>query len=54
MFECHIMAEKHLNFLEDCLPELLEDVPLEVKRRIWFQHRGAPLFFARYVRHFFK
>lgn len=29
-------------FLREVLPGLLEDVPLETRRRMWFQHDGAP------------
>ena len=29
-------------FLEDVLPRLLEDVPLDIHRTIWYQHDGAP------------
>ena len=29
-------------FLPDILPQLLEDIPLNIRERIWFQHDGAP------------
>ena len=37
-------------FLQRVLPELLEDVPLAVRERIWIQHDGAPPHFSVDVR----
>ena len=37
-------------FLHDVLPELLENVPLAGRQRIWFQHDGAPAHFDRGAR----
>lgn len=39
-------------FLCDVLPELLENVPLAVRQRLWFQHDGAPPHFALNVRQY--
>lgn len=36
----------YLMFLQEVLPELLEDLPLADRRTIWFQHDGAPAYFA--------
>jgi hypothetical protein len=47
-----LTAENCLNFLEDCLPELLEDVLVEVRQSMRFQHNGASAHFARCVRQF--
>jgi hypothetical protein len=33
-------------FLQEVLPVLLEDVPLAVRRDMWFQHDGAPAHFS--------
>jgi hypothetical protein len=33
-------------FLQEVLPVLLEDVPLAVRRDLWFQHDGAPEHFS--------
>jgi hypothetical protein len=33
-------------FLQEVLPVLLEDVPLAVRRDMWFQHDGAPTHFS--------
>ena len=32
----------YLIFLQDVLPELLEEVPLEIRNAMWYQHDGAP------------
>jgi hypothetical protein len=40
-----LTAQRYRDFLETVLPGLLEDVPLAVRQRLWFQHEGAP---ARY------
>ncbi|CAH1957620.1 unnamed protein product [Acanthoscelides obtectus] len=37
-------------FLGEVLPELLENVPLNVRQQMWFQHDGAPAHFAVQVR----
>ena len=39
-------------FLRDFLVELLEDVPLETRRRMWFQHEGAPAHYYDEAREF--
>ena len=33
-------------FIRGILPEMLENVPLQVRQRLWFQHEGAPAHFA--------
>lgn len=35
----------YTRFLEDILDELLENVPLNIRRHMWFQHDGAPAHF---------
>ena len=39
-------------FLEEVLPGLLDNVPLGIRRRLWFQHDGAPAHYALNVRRF--
>jgi hypothetical protein len=39
-------------FLEQSLPALLEDVPLHVRRKLWFMHDGAPAHFSMYAREY--
>ena len=36
-------------FLEEKLPEMLEDIPLALRRDVWFQHSRAAANFARQV-----
>ena len=42
----------YYNFLARALPELMEDVPLPTRQRMWFQHDGTPAHFSRPVRRF--
>ena len=36
----------YLQFLQTTLPDLLDSVPLAVRRNLWFQHGGAPAHFS--------
>ena len=36
----------------DILPEMLENIPLQVRQQLWFQHDGAPSHFALDVREY--
>lgn len=38
------------NFLVNQLPVLLEDVPIDLRRHMWFMHDGAPAHFSLIVR----
>jgi hypothetical protein len=40
----------YLNFLQNELPGLLEDIPLEVRKSMIYQHDGAQPHFSRVVR----
>lgn len=40
----------YLNFLRYTLPELLDELPLDIRRNLWFQHDGAPAHFSHVVR----
>lgn len=42
-------GERYLQFLQEVLPELLEDVPLATRQAMWFQHDGCPAHNARAV-----
>jgi hypothetical protein len=44
-----LTGDIYLTFLQDTLPELLEMVPLEVRREMWFKHDGAPAHFTDIV-----
>ena len=51
-FEGHVTGRSFLEMLEDDLPELLEDVDLATRRRMWLQLDGAPPHFAHIVRNY--
>ena len=35
------ISGNYIIFIRDILPEMLENVPLHVRQRLWFQHDGA-------------
>ena len=43
-------GDSYLVFLQEVLPGLLNDVPPPIRRRMWFQHDGAPAHFSVDVR----
>lgn len=45
-------GETYCHFLRNDLPALLEEVPLGIRRQIWFMHDGAPPHFALIAREF--
>jgi len=40
----------YLDFLENVLPILMEDIPLDVRQNMFFQHDGCPAHYALAVR----
>lgn len=40
----------YLIFLQEVLRDFLEDVPLDIRENMWYQHDGAPAHFAINVR----
>lgn len=44
-------GNSYLHFLQDILPGLLEDIPLNVRANMWFLHDGCPAHFDRGVTH---
>jgi Helix-turn-helix domain (DUF4817) len=42
-------GENYFIFLNNVLPELLDDLPLNIRRRLWLQHDGAPAHTTREV-----
>ena len=52
MLEGRLTGETYLRFLQEELPQLLEEVPLNKRGRIYFQHDGAPPHSSREVRNF--
>lgn len=45
-------SEIYLDFLQNQLPNLLEDVPLNIYRDMWYQQDGCPAHYARSVREY--
>ncbi|XP_026829886.1 uncharacterized protein LOC105283860 [Ooceraea biroi] len=43
-------AHIYLQFIQNILPGLLQNVPLDIRRDMWFQHDGAPAHFSLNVR----
>ena len=52
ILEVHLTGEAYLRFLQEELPRLLEDVPLNKRGRMYFQHDGAPPHSSCEVRNF--
>jgi len=52
ILEVRLTGEAYLRFLQEEVPRLLEDVPLNKRGRIYFQHDGAPPHSSREVRNF--
>ncbi|XP_025270745.1 uncharacterized protein LOC112639812 [Camponotus floridanus] len=48
--EGNLNGETYRNFLQNQLPLLLEDVPLNVRQQMWFQHDGCPSHYSRTAR----
>lgn len=48
----NLNGDNYLQFLEDVLPELLENIPLDVRRRLIFQNDGCPAHNRLTVREF--
>ena len=40
----------YLNFVEDIVPPILDDMPLQLRRHLWYQLDGAPAHFTLPVR----
>jgi hypothetical protein len=45
-----LTAQQYRNYRETVLPGLLENMPLAVRQRLWFQHDWAPAHFAEHAR----
>jgi hypothetical protein len=45
-FPPRLNGEVYANFLNDELPDLLDDVPLQFLAHPWFQHDGAPVHYT--------
>lgn len=51
-YEDILDGRRYLRFLQEDLPDLLEDVPLQLRASIWLQHDGAPPHRARDVKQY--
>lgn len=49
-FEDRLNGAMYLQFLQQSLNGLLENVPLEIRNQMWFMHDGAPPHFSNLVR----
>jgi len=45
-----LSAQTYRVFLAEKLPDMLEEIPLALRRNMWFQHDGAAAHFACQVR----
>ncbi|RZC43171.1 DDE 3 domain containing protein [Asbolus verrucosus] len=50
IIECNLNGEKYQDFLDNELPQLLEDVSLGVRQNMWFQHDGCPAHYSAVAR----
>jgi hypothetical protein len=50
IFPNRLNSENYLHFLNNELRELLEDIDLETRRTMWYQHDGCPAHFGLAVR----
>lgn len=50
ILENRLTGDNYLNFLQNELHGLLEDVPLNIRMQMHYQHDGAPAHFARQVK----
>ena len=54
ILEGRLTGEAYLRFLQEELTRILEDVPLNTRSRIYFQHDGDPPHSSRKVTNFLK
>jgi len=47
--EDQMTGDSYLHFLQNDLPEQLEDGPLDTRRHIYLQHNGAQIHYTRMV-----
>ena len=48
----NLTGDSFLLFLQEILPALLDDLPLNLRQNLWFQLDGAPAHFAINVRNY--
>ena len=52
VFDNNLTGNTYETFLRNELPGLLEDIPLMIRRQMYFQHDGAPPHYTRHVREY--
>lgn len=50
LFPNRLNGERYLEFLQNTLTDLLDDLPLHLRANMWYMHDGAPPHFSRDVR----
>ena len=50
LIENRLNGAMYLQFLQQNLNDLLENVPLQLKNQLWFMHDGAPPHFSNLIR----
>jgi len=51
-FDGNVNSNRYLHFLRHKLPNLLENIDLQTRQRMWFQQDGAPAHRSRIVQRF--
>jgi len=54
LFDSNLLGSTYEAFLRNELSGLLEDIPLMIRRQMYFQHDGAPPHYTRHVREYLK
>ena len=52
VFDNNLTGNTYEVFLRNELPGLLEDIPLMIRSKMYFQHDGAPPHYTRHVREY--
>jgi len=52
IFPHHLTGDIYANILQDELPALLENVPLQTRRQMYYQHDRAPPHFSQVIRQY--
>ena len=50
MLPLHLNTAQYVHILRYALPALLQDVPLDIQRRMWYQHEDATPHFSLQIR----
>jgi len=52
IFPQDLSGDIYTNFLQDELPTILENVPLQTRQQMYYQHDGAPPNFSQVIRQY--